>query len=64
MCGHYVFTDPDVAAARRQLYANARELRITNDPEREILDAVKASITRYIEAFRLSGLTPWLRLSR
>ena len=64
VCGHYVFTDPDVATARRQLYANARELRITNDPEREILDAVKASITRYIEAFRLSGLTPWLRLSR
>jgi tagatose-1,6-bisphosphate aldolase non-catalytic subunit AgaZ/GatZ len=64
VCGHYVFTDPDIETARRQLYANARQLRIASDPEREIMDAVKAGITRYVEAFRLAGLTPWLRKSR
>jgi tagatose-1,6-bisphosphate aldolase non-catalytic subunit AgaZ/GatZ len=62
-CGHYVFTDPEVQAARRQLYANAGALRISDEPEREILDAVKARIGRYIEAFRLEGLTTWLRSS-
>jgi D-tagatose-1,6-bisphosphate aldolase subunit GatZ/KbaZ len=64
VCGHYVFTDPDVQAARRRLYANARELGIAPDPEREVLDALKAGITRYVEAFRLAGLTPWLRANR
>jgi len=63
-CGHYVFTDPDVQMARRQLYANARALHIAADPEREVLDAVKASIARYVQAFRLDGLTTWLRSSR
>ena len=63
VCGHYVFTDPQVRAARERLHANARELRIADNPEREILDAVKARIARYIEPFRLPGLTTWLRAS-
>jgi len=61
VCGHYVVTDPEVEAARGKLYANARQLGIADDPERVILDGVKADIARHVEAFRLAGLTPWLR---
>ena len=64
VCGHYVFTDPQVAAARQRLCANAQALRIAADPESHVLDAVKASIAHYVEPFRLSGLTTWLRTNR
>ena len=60
VCGHYVFTDPEVQAARRRLYDNARTLGITTDPERAVLDGVKEDIVRYVEAFRLAGLNRWL----
>jgi tagatose-1,6-bisphosphate aldolase non-catalytic subunit AgaZ/GatZ len=59
--GHYVFTDPEVRAARRRLYANASALGVAADPEREVLEAIKASIAHYVEPFRLAGLTTWLR---
>ena len=64
VCGHYVFTDAEVVAARRRLYANAEALGISANPKREVLDAVKASIRRYIEPLRLAGLTTWLRAQR
>lgn len=64
VCGHYTFTDPQVHSARERLYANARHLGIAPDPEREVLDAVKASIAHYVEPFRLAGLTTWLRAGR
>jgi len=53
-----------VVTARRRLYANAQALGLAADPEREVLDAVKASIRRYIEPLRLAGLTTWLRAQR
>ena len=59
--GHYVFTDPEVGAARRRLYANASALGVAADAERAVLEAVKASIAHYVEPFRLAGLTTWLR---
>jgi tagatose-1,6-bisphosphate aldolase non-catalytic subunit AgaZ/GatZ len=64
VCGHYVFTDPQVAAARQRLYDNAQALGIASDPAREVLEAVKASIAHYVEPFRLAGLTTWLRAQR
>jgi tagatose-1,6-bisphosphate aldolase non-catalytic subunit AgaZ/GatZ len=64
VCGHYVFTDPEVVTARRRLYANAKALGVAANPEREVLEAVKASIRRYIEPLRLVGLTTWLRSQR
>jgi len=64
VCGHYVFTDPQVRAGRQQLYANAQALGVTADPEREVLNAVKASIAHYVEPLRLQGLTTWLRANR
>ena len=64
VCGHYTFTDPQVQAARRRLYANAQALGMAADPEREVLDAIKGTIAHYIEPFRLPGLTTWLRTTR
>jgi len=58
--GHYVFADPEVVAARQRLYENARALGLAADPERTVLEAVKASIMHYVEPFGLTGLNRWL----
>jgi hypothetical protein len=47
--------------ARRQLYENPKAARVSADPHREVLEAVKASIERYIRAFRLEGVTSTVR---
>jgi len=62
--GHYVFGDAEVAAVRQRLYENCQALGISADPERTVLDGIKAEIGRYVEQFRLPGLTAWLRSSR
>jgi len=59
--GHYVFGDAEVAAVRQRLYENCQALGISADPERTVLDGIKAEIARYVEQFRLPGLTAWLR---
>jgi len=61
VCGHYVFSEAEVATARKRLYANAAALSISANPERGVLEAVKAGIAHYIEPLRLAGLTTWVR---
>ncbi len=56
VCGHYVFNQEDIREARRKLYANLVALKITDSPERKVVDAVKKAIMRYVEAFRLRDL--------
>jgi hypothetical protein len=55
VCGHYVYDDPEVAEARARLFGRARLAGVAH-PERRILDAIKASIRRYVLAFSLAGL--------
>jgi tagatose-1,6-bisphosphate aldolase non-catalytic subunit AgaZ/GatZ len=59
--GHYTFGHEDVRRARRQLYENLKRAGLSEDPHREVLEAVKASIEQYVRAFRLEGLTSELR---
>jgi D-tagatose-1,6-bisphosphate aldolase subunit GatZ/KbaZ len=56
VCGHYVFDMPDVQSARKRLYDNVMSLNITDSPERVLIDAVKKSIMKYVDAFNLKGV--------
>lgn len=59
--GHYTFHLEDVRQARQKLYDNLKKTGLSADPHRQMLEAVKASIERYVQAFRLEGLTSELR---
>jgi len=61
LAGHYVFDNEPVAAARKKLCDNARSFGVEADPDRRILNAVKESIRRYADAFRMPGLTSKLK---
>ncbi|MGB9597183.1 MAG: class II D-tagatose-bisphosphate aldolase non-catalytic subunit [Candidatus Poribacteria bacterium] len=56
VCGHYVFDQPDVQSAREKLYKNLIDLNITDSPERILIDSVKNSIVKYVNAFNLKEL--------
>jgi len=56
VCGHYVFDRDDVQEARKKLYRNVIEQKITNSPETVLIDAVKASIMKYVDAFDLKDI--------
>lgn len=60
VCGHYVFNQKDVEEARRKLYDNLVALKITDSPETEVVEAVKESIMRYVDAFNLKGVNSYL----
>ena len=49
-CGRYTQLDEEVIAARKMLYDLAEEYGVTNDPERYVLDEIKKSIIRFINA--------------
>jgi len=57
VCGHYVFNRDDVRQAREKLYGNLKALGVSDSPEREVIDAVKESIKRYVDAFDMEGLS-------
>lgn len=61
VCGHYVFDQPEVAQAREQVYHSLKESGLVPDPERHVIDAVKAAMDKYIEAFGAAGLTSQVR---
>jgi hypothetical protein len=56
VCGHYVFDRPDVQSARERLYDNVIALNITDSPEIILIDAVKKSIMKYVDAFNLKDV--------
>jgi tagatose-1,6-bisphosphate aldolase non-catalytic subunit AgaZ/GatZ len=56
VCGHYVFDRDDVQDERKNLYKNVIEQKITDSPETVLIDAVKASIMKYVDAFNLKGI--------
>jgi hypothetical protein len=61
VCGHYVFDRDDVQEARRKLYKNVIEKKITDSPETVLIDTVKASIMKYVDAFNLKGINQNLK---
>jgi hypothetical protein len=60
----YVWTDPRVLAARRQLYDNVRSRRSSRselpDPDGFVVDRVAQSIQKYVDAFNLKDSLPLL----
>ncbi len=56
--GRYVMNEPLVMSARKDLYENIREYGKTEDPNQFIIDRVKESIHRYVQAFNLSKTVP------
>jgi D-tagatose-1,6-bisphosphate aldolase subunit GatZ/KbaZ len=56
VCGHYVFADPAVRAARTRLYANVDRFRlIAGDAADFVHRRIEESIDFYAEHFRLEG---------
>jgi len=60
VCGHYVFDQEDVLSARGKLYNNLMALKIADSPMKNIVDAVKESMVKYVGAFSLRGLNSHL----
>ena len=60
VCGHYVFNRDDVRAARAKLYHNLTAMKITDSPTTELVNAVRESIMKYVDAFNLRGLNSHL----
>lgn len=56
-CGHYVYDEQQVREARKTLYRNLIRHRLCEDPQGDVMDRVKESIMRYVEAFNLKGST-------
>jgi D-tagatose-1,6-bisphosphate aldolase subunit GatZ/KbaZ len=54
----YIWTDPEVLAARRQLYDNLRS--DLPDPHGRVVDRIAANIQVYVEAFHLRDSLPLL----
>ncbi|MBW7997908.1 MAG: class II D-tagatose-bisphosphate aldolase, non-catalytic subunit [Candidatus Glassbacteria bacterium] len=52
----YIWTDPGVLEARRQLYANLSGMGI--DAENEVIDGIIRAMDKYFEKFNLSGTIP------
>jgi len=52
-CARYVWTDPEVEAARARLYAN---LEGTRDADAFVLWRIETAILKYVHAFHLVGL--------
>ena len=58
----YIWTDPQVLAARRRLYDNLRS--DLADPHGRVVDRIAANIQVYVEAFHLGIRSPCYRPSR
>jgi len=57
VCGHYVYNDPDVKAARRRLYENVDRFGLVEgSAERFVIDRVTGAIEFYLRHFRLKGI--------
>lgn len=56
VCGHYVFEEDNVRGAREKLYKNVKKLGIADDPEAILIEAIKASIMKYVDSFNLKGI--------
>ncbi len=53
VCGHYVFDQEKVKIARQKLYDNLVRLKIAESPETIVIESVKNSIMKYVDAFNL-----------
>lgn len=56
VCGHYVFSDPEVLSARGKLMSNIKEIWGTGDAESFVLHRIRESIRRYVIHFNITGL--------
>ena len=55
MCGHYTFSNEDVAAEIEKLYANLDKLDI--DGQRYVIDKLKEEMEKHVRCFNMEGLT-------
>ena len=56
VCGHYVYDDPQVAAARDQLFKNSRRFNLVEDPEQFVIEKLLRAIGFYVKHFRMEGI--------
>ena len=60
VCGHYVYSSPEAAEARRRLYDNINRFEMADDAERFVTERVRDSIEFYMEHFRLKGINGYI----
>jgi len=53
--GRYVMNETQVLEARKRLYENIKEYSSIEDPHKAIIEKIRESIGRYVEAFDLEG---------
>jgi tagatose-1,6-bisphosphate aldolase non-catalytic subunit AgaZ/GatZ len=57
VCGHYLFADPAIRAARERLYENVERFELTErGPEAFVAGRIEKAIDFYARHFRLEGL--------
>jgi len=56
VCGHYVYDDPQVAAAKDKLFKNSRRLNLVADPEQFVIEKLLSAIGFYVKHFRMEGI--------
>jgi len=57
VCGHYLYADPAIRAARARLYENVKRFELTDGgPEAFVRSRVEEAIDFYARHFRLQGL--------
>jgi hypothetical protein len=56
VCGHYVYDDEDLRAARGKLYNNLRRGAPSENPERFVIKHVRDRIELYLTHFGLDGV--------
>ena len=59
ICGHYTFDDPAVKERQGKLFANLEAAGLR--PRQIVVNAVKKSVERYVNAFNLEGVTSRVR---
>lgn len=63
VCGHYVFNQEEIKKARKKLYSNLIDLKIVEEPDTRVIEAVKDAIMKYVYSFSLQGLNEHLKQS-
>ncbi len=56
VCGHYVYDDPQVAAAKDQLFKNSRRFNLVEEPEHFIIEKLLSAVAFYVKHFRMEGI--------
>jgi len=56
VCGHYIYDDPQAAAAKDQLFKNSRRFHLVENPEHFVIEKQFSAIGFYVKHFKMEGI--------